>query len=378
MLDQEFGLIECQRHLIAFLDLVHDVAADAIVRFQAMQQAFLLEGLKELFFGRRGQADLVGDPAQECGIHDVLGQEIRGKDQHLIEGYREGPASVERQIVDPSLHRADPAVQKIVRPHQLPTEIVDDESAANGLHVQRCLVKPCVGIEVEVQHGEGQLAPRNGQGPPNGNPASVDIGSTQTLHRSTTAFGFVFILHGNVKRLVVEFNDLTVNVDAVRDVDDVFKQMADDLGNRRLAVARRTIEQDRAPGIDGRPQCADQAVRYDQIGEALHQRIAGNLLGGELLALDLPAEVVQRHRCRADIKRLRQGFGRPFPTFRGQAKAKFRTKAQARGPEYLSQIAILGFIKELIDDRQGELQLGRKLGARLQSAHIDGLQEQAQ
>ena len=73
------------------------------------------------------------------------------------------------------LQRDDPAVQQIARRHALAPEVVDDEHAAVGLHLDRRFVEPGDRVERQVEHVERQLAADHDHGrggsAPSGDPA---------------------------------------------------------------------------------------------------------------------------------------------------------------------------------------------------------------
>ena len=55
------------------------------------------------------------------------------------------PPGVQRQVVHPLLERHDPAVEQVAGRHPLAAEVVHDEHAAVGLHLERGLVH--LGVE---------------------------------------------------------------------------------------------------------------------------------------------------------------------------------------------------------------------------------------
>ena len=84
--------------------------------------------------------------------------------------------------------------------------------------------------------------PAIAKGPFDGHPAPVHVGGPQTLAILITAIHLIVFFYGDMQRLVVDLYDLTVDVDAVGNVDHVLEKMAKDLcngGSCRYPVSHR-------------------------------------------------------------------------------------------------------------------------------------------
>ena len=105
---------------------------------------------------------------------------------------------------------------------------------------------------------------------------------------------------------VVDGDDLAVVDHRAGDVDLVAQRVADAVGDRRFAVARRAVHQDRAAGTDRRAEVVEQFGRQDQVAHRRGELVAGDLDVADRLALDLFGVAVDRHRHRAVVFRLRR------------------------------------------------------------------------
>ena len=152
---------------------VHDEIEDLIAQGHIVPFALRLKDQAILIEAWRPDLDLVRDPAQEGGIDQVFRFQIGGKDHQLFKGYGEAGARMQLQIVDPALHRHDPAVQRSARSHKLPAEVVDEETAAKRLHVQRSFIIMAYRVVAHVEHIQRQLAACDHERPSARNPALV-------------------------------------------------------------------------------------------------------------------------------------------------------------------------------------------------------------
>ena len=88
-------------------------------------------------------------------------------------GNAEAFAGVQLEIVDAAFQRHDPAVEQVGGADELAAEVVDDEAAAQRLHVQRRLVEVAVRVVAQVEHVEREFAAGDDERTPAGNPAGV-------------------------------------------------------------------------------------------------------------------------------------------------------------------------------------------------------------
>ena len=155
-------------------------------------------------------------------------------------------------------------------------------------------------------------------------------------------------------RRIIHLDDHAIDVDGVGDLDGVAKTPADNFSQAGLAVARRTIEQDRPAGVDGGPQTADQRFRHDEPGQTLVDDVPADLLAEELLTFDLGLIVVQGHRHRADILALLQRLCRPLAALAGKGETHFGTGTQAGNAQGFQEITVAGGFDEFIHDADME------------------------
>ncbi len=73
----------------------------------------------------------------------------------------------------PAVQRHHPAVQQLLRPHPLPPEVVHDQDSVVGLHLNRAAVIPRVGVELQVEHVDGQFAAHQHRRAPAPHPARI-------------------------------------------------------------------------------------------------------------------------------------------------------------------------------------------------------------
>jgi len=104
-----------------------------------------------------------------------------------------------------------------------------------------------------------------------------------------------------VHGLIVDLHDLTFGDKTMGDVDDGLEDLADDLGNGRLAIARRPIQQERGARVDGRAQAGQQTVGDDDVFERFFHHRPVDGFTADLLLENLVAEGFDWHRRGAKI-----------------------------------------------------------------------------
>src|SRR5207253_509231 len=117
-----------------------------------------LEDLRELLVGRRVEADLERDAAEERFVDQVLRLEVRREEDELVERDLDLLAGVEREEVHALFQRDDPAVEEVLRAALLAAEVVDEEDSAVRLELERRLVELRVLVIDEVEVLERELA----------------------------------------------------------------------------------------------------------------------------------------------------------------------------------------------------------------------------
>ena len=215
--------------------------------------AHALEDLLVLVDGRRLDADLVADAPQEGLVDEVGRVEVRREHDEHVEGDLDLLPGVERQVVDALLERDDPTVEEILGRDALAAEVVDHEDPAIGLHLEGRLVHLRGLVPDEVERVERELATGHDDRTARDDPTVV---VAQALRDGG-------VDDRPVVDLVVELDDLLVDLDRVREDDLALEQGDHDLGDRRLAVAGRAEEEDRFPGVDGRPELRERVARDD-------------------------------------------------------------------------------------------------------------------
>ncbi len=157
----------------------------------------------ELLVGDRGHEDLVLDAPEEGLVAEGGGLEV-GREHHLaVERDLEAHAVAQRQVVDAPIERHDPAVEQFLGRHQLAAEVVDDEHAVVGLHLDRSEVHAIRRFVGEVEHRALQLTAGDDRRAAAQHPARVELVG---LH-----------VGGHVHHGVEHRDDLAVDLDGLRD-----------------------------------------------------------------------------------------------------------------------------------------------------------------
>ena len=237
----------------------------------------------------------------------------------LVEGDLEFLAGLQGEDVLALFQGDDPAVDQRLRRFRLAAKVVDDEHAAGGLHLQRCLVGPGDGVVVEVEHVERQFTAGD-----DGGAFAAHVAAVEAVAGATQGRGIVeLFLGGGMHDRVVDGDDLAGIFHGAGHVDLVAKGIADAVGDRGFPVARRAVHQDRAAGADSGAEVRDQVIGQDQVPHGGGQVIAGDLDVTDRLSLDLLVVDMQRDGHRAEIFRLRQGVERARLAVVGQLVAHF-------------------------------------------------------
>ena len=325
--------------------------------------------------GRLGR-QLVGNAAQEGRVHQVGRRQVGGEDHELVEGNLEALAGVQLEKVDAALQGHDPAVEQVRRGHELAPEIVDDEGAVEALHVQRRLVELGRLVVLQVEHFEGELATGHDDRPLAGHPAQVDVLAPE----GRQAVGAFVLLHRLVDAVVVDLDDLALHLHRIGDVDDVVEDRGDALGDRGLAVAGGTVEQQGAARVHRRADELHELVGDDEAGELTLQIGAVEALVGHPLAENAMGIGLQRYRRRAGILVLVErvlAVGAPGAGER-EARAAEAAGGAGGGGQGLEELALLGGFEQRVDHREGELDGLGDLRRRFEVLGEHGLDHEAQ
>src|SRR5687767_15599992 len=105
--------------------------------------------------------EVVGDATHHRGIQDLARRKVRRENHKAVERDRKLLSAVQRQETDAALERQHPAVENLLWPRDLATEIVNDEYTAGHLRVQWRLVVEAHRIVLQIEHVHRQLAARH-------------------------------------------------------------------------------------------------------------------------------------------------------------------------------------------------------------------------
>ena len=208
------------------------------------------------------------------------------------------------------------------------------------------------GIVDEVEHVQRQLAAGDHRGAIAEHVAAVEAVAAAQL-------GGVVLggLGGAVHDRVVDRDDLPGILDGAGDVDPVAHGVADAVRDRRLAVAGRTVHQDRAARAHRRAEMRDQAFGEHEVAHGTEQLVAGDLDVADRLALDLLAVDLERHRHRPEILRLRQRIERARLAGIGQLVAHLVARgAGAQRAHRFDQALCAAKVDQLLRDADRQAQ----------------------
>ena len=182
--------------------------------------------------------DLVADATEEGLVDERAGLQVGAEHDHRLEGRANRHARArQRQVIDAPLQRDDQAIQKGPGRRVLPAEVIEQEDATVRLQMDGRLVITHQRIEGGRELGRGQLATSLDEGPFDEHPPGVEIHGQLPLDAL-------------VVQRIVDPHHLALDVDGVGDVDRFTQQLGAGLGDRRLAVPRGAIEEERGTGVD--------------------------------------------------------------------------------------------------------------------------------
>ena len=107
----------------------------AVIDAGALTRA--LEDPVEVRRRRVRQLHLVADASEKRVVGELPRREVRREEDERIEQHFDRLSGVQREVVDATFERADPAIQQRDGRSLLPAEVVDDERATVGLELER-------------------------------------------------------------------------------------------------------------------------------------------------------------------------------------------------------------------------------------------------
>src|SRR4029079_7541878 len=114
-------------------EVIHYVLAILTAHCVAIQ----FEQNMELLRTRITDLDLVWNAAEECLINQFFRLKVRRKDNQLLERHLNLFAVGQREEVMPMFKRDNPAIQELIGRDSLAAEVIEQETAAVALHLQR-------------------------------------------------------------------------------------------------------------------------------------------------------------------------------------------------------------------------------------------------
>ena len=278
--------------------------------------------------GRVLREDLVGDAPHERFVGERLRLQVGREDDQHVERNLELAAGMQRQEVDAALERHDPAVQEVARRDALAAEVVDDEDAAVGLHLDRRFVEPRDRVEREVEHLQRQLAADHDDRPLDLFPAPVVRRRGDHAGRRRGAADV------HVVDRIERGDRLAVDVDGVRHEHVGAERPADPFGHDGLAVSGSAVEEERLARIHRRPELIEHRAVDDEILEPFREAVAIDIRPRRHAGADVGAVLRQRNRRRPDVLGDLQELHGPVPAQVGQDVAVSRAAGAARAAHF--------------------------------------------
>src|SRR5688500_8227652 len=231
------------------------------VVMQVALAAEILEDLNEICLGRAFAEHLVVDSPKE-GFVDELGRPDVGRehDQHH-EREIKFLSGLERQEIDAAFERDDPAIQQVARRTVLSPEVIDDQYPAIGPRLNWRGVK-AGGIGVgEIERLQRQLAAYHHHRPTTPDPSRVAPPSDG----ENGGVDIPVVIKPLMIHRIVELDDLTLDLQCMRNRNFAVLEMTDGLRDHSLAVARRAVDEHRMPCRDRRTDLIENLLTDDQV-----------------------------------------------------------------------------------------------------------------
>src|SRR5262245_18686575 len=155
---------------------LHQVVNGLRMVLAADRLAGALKQAAKLIERRMANLDLVGYSPQESVVRKVTRLEIRREDNQLLEWHLNLLPRGQGQKVVPVFQRYDPSVEQIRSLDALAPEVVDQQTAAVALHLQRGFADIRCRIVANLESVERQFAANDDRRPPNFDPSRIVVG----------------------------------------------------------------------------------------------------------------------------------------------------------------------------------------------------------
>ena len=137
--------------------------------------AFAAKNFGELFGSSVIDPYFIGDSAQEGFVGTIGGIEIGGEGDENVERDFKFFCALQREEIDAAIQRSHPAIEQFVGAEFLAAEIVDDQDAVIGFHLQRGGVGVGGFVVLEIEHVGGEFTASENAGAAAEHPAAVGV-----------------------------------------------------------------------------------------------------------------------------------------------------------------------------------------------------------
>src|SRR5689334_7112109 len=152
LLNDELWLVVGKLTAAVFGNFPYQELECAVCQRKTVARGEPLKDAVEFLPGRPLHLDLVGYPPQKRPIHQVRWIKVGREDDQLLERNLDRLAGMELQKVDPVFQWNNPAVEQCRWRHDLPAEVIDQQTAAIGLDVKRRLIEFRGLIVPQIKH----------------------------------------------------------------------------------------------------------------------------------------------------------------------------------------------------------------------------------
>ena len=205
---QVAGVVGAERPFGFDVMLLQQIAHDVLIigNFALVQHP--AHDFAVLVIGRGADFDFVANAAQKRLVYQIFGGQIGRKDEQNFERHFDFAPCVHGEEVYPLFHGHNPAVEQVVRPNLLAAEVVYQEHAAVGFHLEGGFVILGVVVVAQFQPVQRQLTADHDGRAADANPTAVAL----------RGWLGVRLGHGGVVGLVVNNDDLAIHLHRIRDV----------------------------------------------------------------------------------------------------------------------------------------------------------------